>query len=249
MLLLHPESQPTDHLKFVAEAFHSSNGRGLDILTLNHDTVLERFLECQGIPFADGFAKEPNIVKVRQWQPATLRGEQGRIRVLKLHGGIDWFRFRPDGLQDWSEDYIGIPTPERQLKTLRDERQRQHSILDDDSAVFLIGTFNKLASYTDAVYLEIYYQAFRSLDETEVLVIVGYGFGDKGINKLVTDWMCRSLERRLVVVGRRADNLWNRSRGAIAGKWQDWLEARRLFPLAFELENKLSWSQVTRLLC
>lgn len=271
MSLLLAELQPLDYLEFVAEAFYAgrdrsrcrviraarrvvanafqaSSGRGLDILTLNHDTVLERFLESRGIPFADGFAKELNAVKVREWQPATLHEGQGLIRLMKLHGGVDWFRFRPDGVQDWSEDYIGIRTFEYRSNSLRDERQRQYSILGEGLPIFLIGTFNKLANYTDRVYLEIYYESFQSLDETDVLVIVGYGFGDKGINKLITDWMCRTPGRRLVVIDRDANNLWKRARGAIAGKWQGWLDARRLFPVDFNLENKLTWERIASLL-
>lgn len=129
----------------------------------------------------------------------------------------------------------------------RDEFGRVHE-WPDGLPFFLIGTFNKLARYTDSVYLEIYHRAFRSLEETDALVIVGYGFGDKGINKLITGWMYRKQGRRLVVVGRDAGNLWKQARHAIGDKWQDWLEAKRLFPLPFELGDKLSWSQIASLL-
>lgn len=249
MLLLRAELQPLDCLEFVAEASEASSGRGLDILTLNHDTVLERFLTGRGIPVADGFAEETNIVKVRQWQPATLQEGQDVIRLLKLHGGIDWFRFRPHGVQDWSEDYFGIPTEEylRSSSSLRDDHGRLHDWADQ-VPFFLIGTFNKFTNYTDSVYLEIYYQAFRSLDEADVLVIVGYGFGDKGINRLITDWIYRNLNRQVVVVDKNPEALEGRARRAIGDKWQDWLKAGRLIPVTIDLENKLSWDQVTRLL-
>jgi hypothetical protein len=270
MLLLRAELRPLDYLDFVSDAFNlsrcrcrvihaarriltgdfqASSGRGLDILTLNHDTVLERFLDSREIPFADGFDKEPNIVKVRRWQPTTLQVGQNAIRLLKLHGGVDWYRFRPHGVQDWLEDYCGIPTTEYLDTSPRDNLGRMHE-WPDRLPFFLIGTFNKLAEYTSPVYLEVYYRAFQSLEETDVLVVVGYGFGDKGINKLITGWMCQKLERRLVVVGRDADNLWRRARGAIRNNWANWLNAapRRLFPVPFELENKLSWERVASLL-
>ena len=60
--------------------------------------------------------------------------------------------------------------------------------------------------------------------------------------------MCRKVERRLVVVGKDADNLWKRARGAIAGKWEYWLGTKRLYPITFALEDKLSWSRIADLL-
>jgi len=248
VLLLRADLQSLDYLDFVREAYQANLGEGLEILTLNHDTVVEDFLETRGIPFFDGFRTKLSAVQVRQWQPTELREAYGKIRVFKLHGGIDWFRFRPDEVQDWSEDYIGIPTPEYRLKSQRDERQRQHRILNDDLPVCLIGTFNKFPSYTDSVYLEIYYRAFCSLDEAGVLVIVGYGFGDKGINKLITDWIYRNSKRQIIVVDVDADNLWERARGAIGNKWHNWLDAKRLIPVTFDLQNKLSWREILRYL-
>lgn len=118
--------------------------------------------------------------------------------------------------------------------------------MDDSLPIFMIGSWDKLARYTDPVYLEIYYAAFEALRTSELLVVVGYGFGDKGINKLIADWMSRSESHRLVVVDRDACGLWKHARGAIAGKWGDWLAKRgnrRLFPVRVDLRGpKISWS-------
>lgn len=234
-----------DHLDFIVEAIQQSAGSLPGILTLNHDTLLETVLTRSKIEFADGFAKGPNSVGVREWLPGDLAGNANVLRVLKLHGGIDWFRFRPQGAQPWLEDYIGIPTAAYSPGP-KDSRGRRHEVLDP-LPIFMVGAWDKLARYTDAVYLEIYHAALQALGMSDVLVVVGYGFGDKGINKLVTDWMCRSLDHRLVVVNRSAHSLWQRARGAIAGKWQDWLDGKRLVPLEFDLSTKtsrLSWSQI-----
>ena len=234
-----------DHLDFIIEAIHQGPGSLPEILTLNHDTLLETGLTGRKIEFTDGFAKAPNSIGVREWRPGESARNAKVLRVLKLHGGIDWFRFRPQGAQPWLEDYVGILTSAYSLGA-NDSSGRRHEVLDP-LPIFMVGAWDKLARYTDAVYLELYHAAFQALGMSDVLIVVGYGFGDKGINKLVTDWMCRSLDHRLVVVDRSALSLWQRARGAIAFKWQDWLAGTRLVPLEFDLSNttsKLSWLQI-----
>jgi hypothetical protein len=244
-------SAPTrlDHLDFIVEAIQQSPRALPGILTLNHDTLLETVLMGRKIEFTDGFAKEPNSVGVREWRPGESAQNANVLRVLKLHGGIDWSRFRPHAAQPWLEDYIGIPTSVYPPGA-NDSSGRRHEVLDP-LPIFMVGAWDKLARYTDAVYLEIYHAAFQALGMSDVLIVVGYGFGDKGINKLVTDWMYRSLEHQLVVLNRSARSLWQRARGAIAGKWQDWLDAKRLVLLEVDLSSttsRLSWSQILQAL-
>ena len=246
VVLLLSSHKPTrlDHLHFIVEAVQETGHPKPAILILNHDTLLETVLGSKDLDFVDGFAKEPNPVGVREWQPGQLVHQTDAIRVLKLHGGIDWYRLRPHGVQTHLEDYFGIPTSKCSTAVV-DSQGRAHDLMDDSMPIFMIGSWDKLARYTDSVYLEIYYAAFEALRTSELLVVVGYGFGDKGINKLVTDWMCRSLKHRLLVVDRSALSLHQRARGAIAGKWQAWLDEHRLLPLKANLEeSKMPWSYI-----
>lgn len=242
--LLRREPSRLDHLDFVMEAIQKFSHPKPGLLTLNHDTLLETVLRSKSLEFIDGFSREANAVGVREWQHDQLFRQTDAIRVLKLHGGIDWFRLRPHGVQTHEEDYVGILTP-KYSTAARDSRGRSHDLMDDSLPIFMIGSWDKLAGYTDPVYLEIYYATFAALETAELLVVVGYGFGDKGINKLITDWMCRSVSHRVVVVDRDACTLWKHTRGAIASHWQTWLEEKRLFPLRVDLkESKISWSVI-----
>jgi hypothetical protein len=69
-------------------------GRRDTIVSFNYDTVIEDGLEALGVPFSYG--AEACI----GWKtPEALRRAQGaRIRVLKLHGSVNWC----SGLKDWA---------------------------------------------------------------------------------------------------------------------------------------------------
>jgi hypothetical protein len=242
--LLKMPPKPQDHLDFVAEAIQAVGVAEKTLMTVNHDVLLETCLSARNISFTDGFSHKANRVGVREWDPALFCAPNTLSPLLKLHGGVDWHRFRPDGADPWVEDYVGIPTCEFS-SSQKDEKGRRHSKLDDDLPMFLIGTFNKLSSYTDPVYLELYHHAFRALAQTDALLVVGYGFGDKGINKLVTDWIYRSPVHRLVVVDKCPDALWQRARPSILGKRHDLIATKQLVCLPCDLQKqKLAWREV-----
>jgi hypothetical protein len=236
-----------DHLSFIIESIQDSSGVAPTILTLNHDSFLDGLLK--DLKFTDGFSKTTNSFGVRQWRGGLLTASADYIRVLKLHGGVNWFRFRPKGAENWFEEYVGIPTLAHSPR-IKDADNRANDFVDP-LPIFMIGSWDKLARYTDELYLEIYFAAYRALHASDVLVVVGYGFGDKGINKLVAEWMCRSRNNRLVVIDRAAGEVWQWARGAVAGKWENWLNEQRLFPMNFDLSQPaplLSWSQIKQCL-
>lgn len=232
-----------DHLDFMLDGIKKSGVPNPTILTVNHDTLVEKILTQNQMEFADGFGKEANIVGVRQWETKQLLQMSKGVRLLKLHGGINWRRFRPLGVQTHLEDYFGIRTAHHSA-TAQDASDRPHHALDD-LPLFLIGTWDKLARYTDSLYLELYFAAFEALASANTLVVVGYGFGDKGINKLVADWMCRSTEHRLVLIDLNADQLWQHMPASIWSNWQTLIDERRLFPVVANLkEETISWSLI-----
>jgi len=243
--------QPTrvDHLDFIVDAIQQNVGSPPGILTLNHDTLLEKNLTEKNIEYFDGFAKEPNEMGVREWLSGKLAGKTDALRVLKLHGGVDWFRFRPEDSKPWLEDYVGIQTPSYTQDRL-DSLRRRHVRLADSLPIFLIGSWDKLTRYTDQIYLEIYYSAFEEMRTAEMLVIVGYGFGDKGINKLITDWMYsreKTPKKMLIIDARPLEELRQMSRGSIAGKLPMWKDEGRLTFWNIPLGSiEVSWERITQ---
>jgi hypothetical protein len=63
------------------------------------------------------------------------------------------------------------------------------------------------------------HEGLRSLDR---LVIIGYGFADKGINTRLIGRLLGEPDRRLVVVHGNEEALANRARSAINRAWSRW---------------------------
>jgi hypothetical protein len=252
------ESRRMEHLNFISEAIGQVGASNVCLLTVNHDTLLETFLSSvkindERIKFADGFGDEDNQTHIRKWTPSLFSETNAGLAMLKLHGGRNWIRFRrrkakprKNGASPWSEEYVGIPGPQYDRNAKDDQGCAHEPANPDEETIFLIGTFNKMSSYTDPVYLELYYRAYRELERADALVTVGYGFGDKGINKLVADWLCYSEKRRIVVVDKNCEcEVRERSRGAISRKWEHEAIGKRFRFIQRDLtKDKITWQEI-----
>jgi hypothetical protein len=199
--------QPTDyqHLAFLATAARDHDVESLELLTLNHDTVLEWALRENEIAHCDGFGNP--VGNIRLWEPTRL-SENHRVRVSKLHGSIDWFWFR-------SKRRVGI--------TLNDD-------LFDTSGrpELLVGTFNKMHQYTTGIFADLHCHFHQTLRQVRYVICCGYGFGDKGINTKLVEWINSDPSKRLVIVHGNPAPLMDCSRGAISNHWQQWRQAGKL---------------------
>jgi len=227
-----------DYLQFFKAAWEEAPLQTLDIFTVNHDLLLEQYLRAQDIPFVDGF--DTVINKMRYWTPTLFGANVHGIRLLKLHGSIDWYRFRPDGSNSWYDDLLGI----YQGRYLSDARGPGGvGLIADERPLLLIGSFNKIPEYTRRIFLDLYYQFRRLLDRTTILVSCGYGFADKGINERILEWVYGDRKRRIVLVEPKPKELQQRARLAVSLKWDDWCKDGTLTIIRKGVEE-VSWDEV-----
>lgn len=205
---------------------------GLDVFTLNHDTVLEETLRAEGIPFTDGFAEQQG--SVCPWNFALLRGAAARIRVVKLHGSVDWCFYGQYGL----------------ARTVN--RDMYHITLPDGSIdknwgaghpTMLCGTFNKMLEYLRGPFFDLHLLFRKALGSVNLLVVSGYGFGDKGVNNRLWEWMSAGVDKRLVVIHLDHDALVREARGMVRQNWEQWEQAGKLIciPKWFEATT---WAEI-----
>jgi hypothetical protein len=231
--LLNKETTSLDYLNCIKNCCQDSEISKVDLFTLNHDIVLEECLK--GIPFADGF--EESINNVRYWNPDLFERESFKVRLFKLHGAINWFRFRPTG-GDGSDDKIGLPL-KWGIEQITNAVERR--------PIFLVGTFNKMLEYTGGMYADIAYQFYCSLRHVKNLIICGYSFGDRGINTRIIDWINLSSDYRIIVIHPEPENLKNDARGSIRNKWDKWINKGKLTIIEKRIE-KTSWQDLKDIL-
>lgn len=209
-----------DYLNWLTDGVQDGAVKSADFLTLNHDTVLEQALRKKRVVFCDGFAEARD--NIRFWEPGLLDQEHP-IRVCKLHGSIDWFWFR-------SKRRVGIPMTD----DLYDTPGRPE---------LLVGTFNKMHQYTAGVFADLHCQFHKTLRRVNSLICCGYGFGDKGINTKLVEWLNSDKTKRLVVVHPDPGSLMDCSRGAIANHWCQWQADGRIRTVKKGIEEA-SWADV-----
>ena len=187
----------TPHLAFLAKlvARDSSLGRA-HLFTLNYDTLFEQALEMLGIQYFDGFTGradarfDPTVYGLDVYYPGEV--SEGRVRQFdkflhfyKLHGSIHWqlrdgdLRARHPDLRAFANYHELEVAPKaailaKEVKGL--------------PTVGILPTANKFAQ-TLAMPFAHLFRAFQSrlAAPQTFLLVLGYGFGDDHITRILED--------------------------------------------------------------
>lgn len=228
------------YLRLVREACQEATISSLDLFTLNHDTVIEQYLDRCGVRYTDGFGQP--IKAVRYWSPEMFEDPSYNVRLFKLHGSVNWFRFEPHAAS-WKNEPVGIALDGDFWHTEKPDGQSQLPV--DGRPKLLAGTFNKMLEYTSGIYFDLYCQMYRALHDTELLIFCGYGFGDKGINTRLVEWAHASEKNVMVVIHPEPESLKARARGSISKNWDRWVQSNRLVLVEKTIEDT-SWKDIRR---
>lgn len=195
-------AEPSGHHAFFAKlmARDPSLGR-LHVFTTNYDTLIEQALDDLGAHYADGFVgrSRPRFDPASYGLDIYFPGDvaEGRVRrfdkyaqLFKIHGSVSWFGeqgetfqrhgFLPD-LVAWRKSG---DTPGRRMTDLRSIGARL------GAEVAILPTANKFAQTLDLPYAHLFRAFGSKLAQPQTfLMVVGYGFGDRHINRIIDDAM------------------------------------------------------------
>lgn len=151
----------------------------LEVFTLNYDLGVETAMQRLGeggvhIPVATGFT-------VKGWEPESLDECRG-IRLHKLHGSLDWVEDEEIGL-------CSLAFPTHEAIELVEGTHRP---------LLIFGTDAKLNGREP--FLSLLYRFSHRLAHTDVLVVIGYSFGDQYINDIIRQRMSNNLSMRLLII-------------------------------------------------
>lgn len=188
-----PEIAP--QLAFLSKlvARDSNLGR-THLFTLNYDTLFEQALELLGIQYFDGFTGradarfDPSVYGLDIHYPGEVT--EGRVRrfdkflhFYKLHGSIHWFeqdgemRARHPNLAPFRA-YGGL--------NLVQKAAALAELAADTPSVGILPTANKFAQTLTMPYAHLFrsFQVRLGIPQTFLLVL-GYGFGDDHVSRII----------------------------------------------------------------
>jgi hypothetical protein len=167
----------------------------LDIFTLNHDLLVEAQLNADGITdietgFDDRTHGQFSVYRSAWWEDP--KQPRKKVRLLKLHGSLNWWLYEFPG---WARQYA---VPDGDPFHSRDQHDQLVTLVDYKAA-FLSGTIVKELRYGVGLWAELFL-AFRAhLAKHTHLICCGYGFGDTGINQRLVQWMSDTSNRLVIL--------------------------------------------------
>lgn len=164
------------------------------LFTLNYDTLFEQALELLGIQYFDGFTGratarfDPSVYGLDVYYPGEVA--EGRVRrfdkflhLYKLHGSIHWFE--QDGEMRARHPDLA---PFRSYSTLKSD-EKAATLVDlagSTRSVGILPTANKFAQTLTMPYAHLFrsFQVRLGIPQTFLLVL-GYGFGDDHVSRII----------------------------------------------------------------
>jgi hypothetical protein len=151
----------------------------LVVATLNYDLTMEEAASRLGVPLSTGVAE------------LSLTGQlefgEALVKLLKLHGSIDWVRKPMGGY---------LQRVDLELDTNPTYTATANANVSEPFIVF--GAREKLQA--QGPFLDLLAQFSAALQRSEHLVVVGYSFRDEHVNEYISRWVHGDDSRVVTVV-------------------------------------------------
>ncbi len=209
------QSDSVAGLELILELARSSTIEQLNIVTLNHDTLVESYLRREGVDVVDGFG--PVDGDVRWYDDRVYETDPAKVRLFKLHGSVNW------------REFIGKTRPAiflgPDIGHIVDGEQRQLE-LKLRSPSFLTGV-NKAVAYQRGIYADAHFRFHEALRRCRSVVMSGYGWGDTAINWRFDTWLDQERCNSIILLHPNPKEIADRS--VIVGSAYDyWIRSRHL---------------------
>lgn len=175
----------------------------VNVHTLNHDLLFESFNNTGFIngDMSDGFDEYGSeyygklTIKNRTYH-CRLERYKGRyntpIRLYKLHGSLDYVPFYRQNEYGWMipENYVKIKWGIGAGDIMKSRKSKIGYDISpfEYHADFLTGTTSKIKRYNEPLLFRKLFKKFqKNLRDAEMLIIIGYGCKDEGINEMIKE--------------------------------------------------------------
>lgn len=174
----------------------------LDIVTLNHDTLIEELFKNRD-DWTDGFGERENVFLshpngskethfIDYIADRTLF-DHTKIRIIKPHGSCNWYQFSRQNNHRWGIPRSGFS------EFYMDESGEPLNENPFEAGV-LSGSLTKERSYLFWQTGYMFRHAYRIIHEYDRIICSGYGWKDFGINEMFIEWVQKSSQKRLLIL-------------------------------------------------
>ena len=202
LALPEPVNERTAHHALTAKLIARDAALGRShLFTLNYDTLLEQAFDQLAIQYMDGFVGtvqrrfDPSCYGLDIYYPGDTR--EGRVRrydkfahLYKLHGSINW---RMNATGRVVQSNYRSPEQFTAWQSIQPKAQAEH--LDElfegnREPIAILPTANKFVQTLALPYAHLFRALHNRLNEAQTfLLILGYGFGDAHLNRIIDDAM------------------------------------------------------------
>lgn len=213
----------------INEIIENKNFDKIDIVTLNHDLLIERYLSENKIEFCDGFS-EPDG-DYCYFIPDTYRETSKQVRLIKLHGSINWYRLRHFNKETNTtiDFYIKLLSGKDHWRVYNSKGELFGNTMEA-YPIFLTGTMNKLSDYNFGIVRSVHLRYDEILEKHNTIVMSGYGWNDKGINGRLQEWIMTSDEKKIILLHEDPESI-KKSRSFMWHRFDDLVKWGRLIPV------------------
>ena len=167
---------------------------GVDIFTLNHDLLLERVLELNGLKYSKGFNTIDSPINHNELSvPYFNNTFNEKIKIHKLHGSLDFYQFRhyennenmwlvPTGGYDYymTTDYS---IKHNSIRINPETKEVLQDFNPDIVPKFITGTRKLDTIKNDFLFKQLFENFEEVINTSENLFISGYSFSDDHLNE------------------------------------------------------------------
>ena len=162
------------------------------IFTLNHDLLLEKYFHTKGIIYNDFFENGDSPLRKFSINSVGILNDYD-FCLFKLHGSINWIR----NLRKFF-DYFVID--EYSSKLLEQFPFLSNGISTVNSTPeFLTGHTNKSIDYFHGIYSFLVAKFIEKLNETDILIVSGFGWQDYVIREIIIEWLDYKKTRKMIL--------------------------------------------------